>query len=112
MPKLPSRFILQSRGKDKQRNCTLFGRSWIGIPHEDLDVVFKVHERAGKALEAQGPEIGFSLVKELMERSDSPLKTCTFSTNVKSVFLVVVNIIQLSTERKIELLFAFISDSY
>ncbi|WP_037532735.1 ATP-binding protein [Sphingobacterium thalpophilum] len=42
----------------------------IGIPHKDLDVIFKVHERAGKALEAQGPEIGLSLVKELMERSD------------------------------------------
>ena len=42
----------------------------IGIPDEDLDVVFKAHERAGNALEAQGSGIGLSLVKELMERLD------------------------------------------
>lgn len=42
----------------------------IGIPDEDLDVVFKAHERAGNALEAQGSGIGLSLVKKLMERLD------------------------------------------
>lgn len=41
-----------------------------------------------------------------------PLKTRSFSANVKSVFLVVVNIIQLSTERKIKQLLAFISNPY
>jgi len=42
----------------------------IGIPDEDLDVVFKAHERAKNALAAQGSGIGLSLVKELMERLD------------------------------------------
>jgi signal transduction histidine kinase len=42
----------------------------IGIPDEDLDVVFKAHERAKNALAAQGSGIGLSLVKELVERLD------------------------------------------
>lgn len=42
----------------------------IGIPDEDLDVVFKAHERARNALAAKGSGIGLSLTKELMERLD------------------------------------------
>ncbi len=42
----------------------------IGIPDEDLDVIFKAHERGTNALEAKGSGIGLSLVKELMERLD------------------------------------------
>jgi len=40
----------------------------IGIPEEDLELVFKAHERASNTVEAQGSGIGLSLVKELMER--------------------------------------------
>lgn len=42
----------------------------IGIPDEELEIVFKAHERASNSLKAQGSGIGLSLVKELMERLD------------------------------------------
>ena len=42
----------------------------IGIPDEDLYVIFKAHERGTNALEAKGLGIGLSLVKELMEHLD------------------------------------------